>query len=115
MATWQKAEKVITRALDELGRLVQVHLHDGITAGTPVRTGRLKRSMTLGSGSEDQQLRHTVEKAKIDHTLTTTVPYAKFVEYGTIKMRPRSMIRNATSRAREIVLAAAREWRVPKR
>ena len=63
-----------------------------IKAITPVKTGRLKAS-----------IKYTVDNSKTI-SVSSDVPYAVFVEYGTPVMEPRSMFRRGIASARDKII-----------
>ena len=95
--TFTSNKQLLERALRELGAEVAGRLgEDAVRSGAqiirdaaeqnaPVRTGRLKRSMRVFDSPTDRLTKH----------IGTWVYYAYFVEYGTIKMSPRSFLRRA--------------------
>lgn len=70
---------------DRIDKIALPLLETAIKVRTPVKTGNLRASMT---------------KRKTGFAMgevATAVPYAEYVEYGTVKMSPRAMMRRGAS------------------
>jgi len=75
-------------------------IHQASAAGQPpaVRTGRLRNSVQTDKKNADNSLHALGTKAKgiygdvVALALTGLVPYARFLEYGTKRMKPRPFI-----------------------
>ena len=76
-----KADRKITKALDEDIKKIAVEAETDIKKKTPVDTGRLKASITARKTD--------FLKAEV----FTNVSYASPVEFGTTRMSPRAMFR----------------------
>ena len=62
----------------------------------PVKTGRLKRSITLRKD-------HNRALGSDSAVIYTTVPYAAKVEFGGLRRRPKPFLENGIRKAREAV------------
>ena len=81
-------ESQLTRAVDPLVDRVAGEVAADASSGSPRRTGALAsgwRVVTVGRG---------------ERRVVNSVPYARFVEYGTRHVRPAAMLGMATARAR---------------
>lgn len=94
MASQRKATFRVTNrhaprlAVDhDIGRRAAV-LKDDAAELTPRRTGRLASSWQV------------TRKGPAEYALTTDVPYAKYVEYGTKDMPPAAMLGRALAKVR---------------
>ena len=77
-------QEIATKLDADIGKAVAL-LETAIANRTPVRTGNLKGSMT---GRKTGWAKGEV---------ATNVPYAEYVEFGTVKMSPRAMMRQGAN------------------
>lgn len=82
---------------------------DQVIGTTPVRTGRAKRAWGsargAGDGSSSVASGEGAATARdgsgmSQRTATNSVPYVRYLEYGTRRMAPRAIVRRALERAR---------------
>lgn len=86
----------IGRSLPEIAKAGAIVLHDAAKQLAPVQRGKLR------AGIKHRKDKRTATSA--GHMVYNDVFYAKFVEYGTRKMRARPFMRRAAdTRQREIV------------
>lgn len=90
----QKIQK-IPLAMKEVGFFVEKEVKESISGNRAekpsVDTGRF-----LGSV-------HTTRKSEFEYFVGTRVPYAKYLEYGTSKIKPRRHFRNTASRTKKTI------------
>lgn len=95
MRTWSNSGRPFTRTYDylnmdksivpELRTIVKnngIQLTQGAQKRSPVDTGALRRSIRL-----------SLENGNLKAVVKTNVPYAKFVEYGTIRQKAQPYMR----------------------
>lgn len=83
--------------LDSLRQLARRTLNE-IVANTPVETGRARRSWIEAQSSLADPARHSAQSTELQ--ATSRVPYMVFLEYGTRRIAPVAMVRQALAQAR---------------
>ena len=81
----------LNREINKIIEQTGIDVHNWVAQGTPVDTGLLKKSWVLKISTKHKRKRVQIEN---------NVHYAAHVEWGTIKMAPRRMLRNAKRRGR---------------
>lgn len=70
--------------LEDIGKLVESSAKQNLESMGAVKTGKLKDSIT-----------HETDRNNLSVEIGTSVEYAEFVEFGTVKMGPRPFLRRA--------------------
>ena len=81
------SEKILDEKLEKAMGRVAITLWNNIKKLTPVKTSNLINNINYESDNREARV-------------GTNVFYAKFVEYGTYKMRPRAMFRTGLANSR---------------
>ena len=104
------ASQTVPQARAELADELRSRTLDDVVSRTPVRSGRLRQSWTdaAGKGGLDAATTETDSPGRSVRSATSTVPYAKYVEYGTRRQSAQRIVSRAVKRVRTLAASLFR-------